>query len=87
MEAILNLSRLFSQSFKPVLIFCNWEDAVKIRNEYISSMTNISLHGEFDNSTDSKFNFFSIMVEGKEIFFVDETQTEIFLMELKNVKQ
>lgn len=74
---IEGIANCFSDKKTPILIFCNWEDALKIRDDAIAK-TEIGASYAFENTQSNYLNCFSLMYEGKEFFFVDEMHKNFF---------
>jgi hypothetical protein len=80
---IENLAVCFKESKEPILIFCDWKDAVKIKLDIESKMLN-GMHGNFTNTIRfPSLRYFSCMMEGKTFVFIDTLQMDLFL-KLKN---
>jgi hypothetical protein len=76
---ISNLSMCFKESQKPILIFCDWKDAIKIKLDIEFKMLN-GMNGNFINTIKlPPLSCFSCMMEGKIFIFIDVMQTEQFL--------
>ena len=80
---IENLAVCFKEAKEPIVIFCDWKDAVKIKLDIESKMLNV-MDGNFtDTSKFPSLNYFSCMMEGKTFVFIDVLQIDLFL-KLKN---
>ncbi|MBC7845580.1 MAG: hypothetical protein H7Y10_03710 [Flavobacterium sp.] len=80
---IKGIADCFSNKNTPILIFCNWEDALKIRDDAVGK-TEIS--ASFENTQSNYLNCVSLMYEGKEFYFVDEMQKNDFFKILNQNK-
>lgn len=81
-----NLSMCFSDTQNPILIFCKWEDAFRIKKDFISKVNMAAVHGQFKEHEEQKhLNFFDCTIYGKHFFFIDERQRIEFL-ELSKAK-
>jgi len=80
---IENLAVCFKESKEPIIIFCDWKDAVKIKLDIESKMLNV-MNGDFtDTSKFPLLRYFSCIMEGKTFVFIDTLQMDLFL-KLKN---
>lgn len=81
MEKLLiqGLADCFTKQDAPIVIFCDWNDAEKIRLDIIEK-TNAGMHGHFDNKDRvHRINYFSCFFGGTEFVFCDINQTAEFL--------
>jgi hypothetical protein len=80
---ISNIASAFNDRENPILIFCKWEDALKIQED-ITKKNALSTGFEFKMPPKNlNCNFFSCMYEGKTFIFIDERQKIEFLELLK----
>lgn len=78
MENINNLVKAFEGTKQPILIFCEWEKALKFKEEIEANMVNAT-YGEFkDEIAKTGLNSFSCIKNGLTFCFIDETQVELF---------
>lgn len=81
---IENLAVCFKESKEPIIIFCDWKDAVKIKLDIESKNAKNGMHYNFTDTTRfPSLRYFSCMMEGKTFVFIDTLQMDLFL-KLKN---
>ncbi len=69
----------FTEKEKPIVIFCDWNDALEIKKE-VDDAIKKSTYGQFTKETElSKFNAYSVQFEGKTFLFVDQMQMKEIL--------
>lgn len=81
---IKGIADCFENREKPIVIFCDWGDALKIQID-IENKTQKGFSAIFkDEEFKSNLNILSFFYEGKQMIFVDETQMIPFLELIKN---
>jgi len=81
---IQNLSNCFSDTEKPILIFCNWNDALAIQENLVTLSEKV-VGASFERGNKLfGLNCFSCFIKGKDFYFIDQNQTEQFLLLINN---
>lgn len=85
---ISNLSNCFSDTEKPILIFCKWDDALAIKENLLGNIKETPCSVDFESKGKVfELNCFSCFINGKTFFFIDQNHTEKFSQFITSGKQ
>jgi hypothetical protein len=85
---LLGLSHCFTDTEKPIMIFCKWEDALAIKETLISNIKETPCSVDFESKGKVfEINCFSCFINGKTFFFIDQNHTENFSEFITSYKQ
>lgn len=79
---IIDLTRCFEQTDKPIIIICDIKNANKMIDELMTRTPNGPKYEFTNKKIDEGFNFKSIFVEGKTFHFIDEKDSKKFFKKM-----